>query len=322
VIILAKAQFRKEEGLNLEILTYDSLTWIDIEPPTVKERDYLSQNFPFHPLDLDDTLSRIQRPKIDEYKDYLFFVFNFPRYNKREQMLGYSQVSVFIGQGYLITLHKGDLKPLAKLFRECQENEEKQEEYLTKGPGYLLYRILDRLVDYCIPMLNKLGDGIEDVEDYVFSTHKRGTVREISRLRRDIIAFRRTIWPMRAVINSLEPRARRFASQDLSVYFGDLVDHLDKIWDGLDEYKEIIEGLHATHDSLASNRVNDILRLLTILTAIGTVLTVIVGFYGMNIWIPGGVQTDGNPMSWVILLIVMLVVSMAMIWYFWRKNWL
>ena len=319
---MAKAQFRKEEGLNLEILSYDNLTWMDIEPPTAKERDYLAQNFPFHPLDLDDTLSRIQRPKIDEYRDYLFFVFNFPRYNKRDQMLGYSQVSVFIGQGYLITLHKGDLKPLAKLFRECQDNEERQEEYLAKGPGYLLYRILDRLVDYCIPMLNKIGDGIEDVEDYVFSTNKRGTVREISRLRRDIIAFRRTIWPMRAVINGLEPRARRFASEDLSVYFGDLVDHLDKIWDGLDEYKEIIEGLHATHDSLASNRVNDILSLLTILTAIGTVLTVIVGFYGMNIWLPGGVQVDGNPVSWVLLLVVMLVVSIAMIWYFRRKNWL
>jgi magnesium transporter len=316
------AQFRKEDGLNLEALSYGDLTWIDIQPPTVKERDYLAQYFPFHPLDLDDTLSRIQRPKIDEYKDYLFFVFNFPRYNKKEQVLSQSQVSVFIGQGYLITLHKGELKPLTKLFKECQENEERQEDYLSHGSGYMLYRILDRLVDYCLPILNKMGDGIEDVEDVIFSTRKRGTVREISRLRRDVIAFRRTIWPMRAVINSLEPRIRRFSKEDLTVYFGDMVDHLDKIWDGLDEYKEIIEGLHATHDSLASNRVNDILRLLTIVTAIGTILTVIVGYYGMNVWLPGGWEGIGSRVSWLILLLIMAVVTAAMLWYFSRKDWL
>lgn len=316
------AQLIKEEDLHLETLIYGDLKWINIQPPTIKERNYLEEHFPFHPLDLDDTLSRIQRPKIDEYKDYLFFVFNFPRYNKEEQVLGQSQVSAFIGQGYLITLHKGDLKPLTKLFRECQENEEKQETYLSNGSGYLLYRILDRLVDYCMPILNKVGDGIEDIEDDIFSTRKRNTVREISRLRRDVIAFRRTIWPMRAVINSLEPRIRRFSSEDLSVYFGDMMDHLDKIWDGLTEYKEIIEGLHATHDSLASNRVNDILRLLTIVTAIGTILTVIVGFYGMNVWLPGGWEGIGNRSTWLILLLIMLAVTGLLMWYFSYKDWL
>ncbi len=316
------AQFRKEEGLNLEALTYGDLTWIDIQPPTVKERDYLAQYFPFHPLDLDDTMSRIQRPKIDEYKDYLFFVFNFPRYNKKEQVLSQSQVSMFLGQGYLITLHKGDLKPLTKLFKECQDNAEKQADYLGYGSGYLLYRILDRLVDYCLPILNKVGDGIEDVEDVIFSTHKRDTVREISRLRRDIISFRRTICPMRPVINSLDPRIRRFSKQDLTVYFGDMVDHLDKIWDGLDEYKEIIEGLHATQDSLDSNRVNDMLRLLTLLTAVGTILSVVVGFDGMNVWLPGGVETEGVRSSWVILVLLLAGVTSAMLWYFSRKDWL
>jgi magnesium transporter len=315
-------KFKKEEDLNLETLSYGDLDWIDIQSPTVKEREYLAKSFPFHPLDLDDTMSRIQRPKIDEYKDYLFFVFNFPRYNKKELVLSQSQISIFVGEGYLITLHKGELKPLTKLFKDCQENEEKQEEFLSRGSGYLLYRILDRLVDYCLPILNKLGDGIEDVEDVIFSSLKRGTVREISRLRRDVIAFRRTIWPMRAVINSLEPRIRRFSKEDLAVYFGDMVDHLDKIWDGLDEYKEIIEGLHATHDSLASNRVNDILRLLTIFTAVGTILTVVVGFYGMNVWLPGGWEGIGSRISWVIVLLVMGVITAILLWYFRRKDWL
>jgi magnesium transporter len=317
------AQFRKEEGLNLEALTYGELTWIDIQPPGTAELDYLGKHFHFHPLDLDDVMSRVQRPKIDEYEEYLFFVFNFPRYYKKEQVLGQSQVSVFIGENYLITLHKGELKPLTKLYKDCQENEQHQEKYLSHGSGYLLYCILDRLVDYCLPILNKLGDGIEDVEDDVFSSNrKRGTVREISRLRRDVIAFRRNISPMRTVISNLEKHIHRFSKRDLEVYFGDMIDHLDKIWDGLNEYKEIIEGLHATHDSLASNQINEVLRILTIITTVGTVLTVIVGFYGMNVWLPGGWEGVGSRWAVWILLAIMLFVSGFMVYYFRRKNWL
>ena len=254
---MAEVQNDKAEKLNLDTLDWNGMTWIDIAPPGQSEIDYLAENYSFHPLDLDDTLSRRQRPKIDEYKDYLFIVFHFPIYSKEEKVLISSQISVFIGQDYLITLHKGVLKPLVKLFRECELDEESRKEYLGQGPGFLLYRILDRLVDYCQPILNKVSDGIEDVEDDIFTERKGAVIREISRLRRDVIAFRRIIWPMRAVIGRLEPRIRRFIDNDMAVYFGDMVDHLDRIWDGLDEYKEIIEGLNDTHDSIATNRTNE-----------------------------------------------------------------
>jgi len=283
---MAISQIKKEEQPNIESLSWGGLTWTDIAPPTEKETEYLAQNFPFHPLDLDDTLSRIQRPKIDEYKEYLFLVFHFPIYRKAERVLTSSQVSVFIGPNYLITLHKGELKPLVKLFKECRIDEESRREYLSQGSGFLLYRILDRLVDYCLPILNKVGSGIEEVEDTIFSDRKRGAIREISRLRRDIIAFRRIIWPMRAVIGSLEPKVRRFVKKDLAVYFGDMVDHLDRIWDGLDEYKEIIEGLSDTYDSLATNRTNEVVRILTIIATILLPVTVVASIYGMNISLP------------------------------------
>lgn len=313
--------FNEIENLNLQQLTLGELTWINIQPPTEKVRDYLKENYHFHPLDLDDVFSRIQRPKVDEYPDYLFLVFNFPRYYKKEQVLSQSQVSVFIGRDYVITLHKGELKPVHNLFDDCREKSETRQEVMGSGAGYLLYRILDRLVDYCLPILNKTGDGIENVEDQIFSVRSRGTVREISRLRRDVISFRRTIWPMRTLLSGLEPRLRRFSAINLDVYFGDMVDHLEKIWDGLNEYKEIIEGLHATHDSLASNRINDVLRILTILTTIGTVLTVVGTFYGMNVVLPGGVHT-GNPFTWLIIVAFMLSVMLVMLLYFYRKGWL
>ncbi len=313
------SQVGKEEQLNLESLTWGNLTWINIEGPTEQETEYLAQNYHFHPLDLDDCLSRIQRPKIDEYKDYLFLVFHFPVFNKEARVTTPSQLAVFVGENYLITLHKGELKPLVKLFRECQVDEESQQEYFSQGSGYLLYRIVDRLVDYCLPILNKIGDSIEDVEDSIFSDRMRGAVKEISMLRRDIISFRRIIWPMRAVIGSLEPKIRRFSAMDMAVYFGDIVDHVDKIWDGLDEYKEVIEGLNDTHDSLATNRTNEVMRILTVIATILLPITVVASIFGMNI--PLGPFSD-SPYSALYVSLICLVIIGGMLYFFRRQRWI
>ena len=312
------SQTKKEEKMNMQSLTWGELTWIDIEHPSEKEVDYLAQNYPFHPLDLDDCLSRIQRPKIDAYKDYLFLVLHFPIFNKEARVTTPSQVSVFIGQSYLITLHQGELKPLVKLFRECQIDDESREENFSQGSGYLLYRIIDRLVDYCLPISNKMLENIEDVEDRIFSNRGRSQIREISILRRDIISFRRIIWPMRAVIGSLEPKVRRFSKMDLSVYFGDTVDHLDKIWDALDEYKEIIEGLNDTHDSLASNNTNEVMRILTIIATIFMPITLIASLWGMNIRLP--FERSGNALLYIVLIMVAIVSGM--LYFFRRRHWI
>jgi len=324
---MTTSQVGKEEQLNLEPLTRGNLTWVNIEGPTEQETEYLAQNYHFHPLDLDDCLSRIQRPKIDEYKDYLFLVFHFPVFNKEARVTTPSQLAVFIGENYLITLHDGELKPLVKLFRECQIDEESQQEYFSKGSGYLLYRIIDRLVDYCLPILNKIGDNIENTEDSIFSDRMCGTVKEISVLRRDIISFRRIIWPMRAVIGSLEPKIRRFITldeydktkMDMAVYFGDIVDHVDKIWDGLDEHKEVIEGLNYTHDSLATNRTNEVMRILTVIATVLLPITVVASIFGMNI--PLGPFRD-SPYSALYVSLICLAIISGMLYFFHRQRWI
>jgi len=309
----------KEQSLNLESLTWGDLTWVNIEGPTERETEYLTKNYPFHPLDLDDCLSRIQRPKIDEYKDYLFLVFHFPLFKKETRVTTSSQVSVFIGENYLITLHKGELKPLVKLFRECQIDEESRGEHFSQGSGYLLYRIIDRLVDYCLPILSRIDDNIEKVEEDIFSEEMPRAIKEISILRRDVISFRRIIWPMRAVIGSLEPKIRRFTKMDLAVYFGDMVDHVDKIWDGLDECKEIIEGLNDTHDSLATNRTNEIIRMLTIIATILLPITVVASIFGMNI--PLG-PFGNSDYSFLYVFLICLVVISGMLYFFHRQRWI
>jgi magnesium transporter len=296
----AEAETSAEEKLHLESVTLGELTWINIEQPTRLETDYLAQNYPFHPLDLDDCLSRIQRPKIDVYDDYLFLVFHFPVFNPEARVTTPSQVSVFIGQGYLITLHKGDLKPLVKLFNQCQTDEEIKQEHFGQGSGYLLYRVL------------------EEVEDNIFSESMRGTVKEISTLRRDVISFRRIIWPMRAVIGSMEPKIRRFTQMDMEVYFGDMTDHVDKIWDALDEYKEIIEGLNDTYDSLATNRTNEVVRVLTAIATILLPLTVVASLYGMNIPLP----LQESPLSFGLVFVVWIIIACGMLYFFRRKRWI
>ncbi len=316
---MAVPRVRKKEQLGLESLTWGDLTWVNIENTTERETEYLAQNYSFHPLDLDDCLSRIQRPKIDEYKDYLFLVFHFPVYDKEARVTTASQLSVFIGNGYLITLHKGELKPLVKLFKECQIDEESRQEYFSQGPGFLLYRIVDRLVDYCLPMLSKMLDNIEAVEDDIFSDRKRGTVKEISLLRRDIISFRRIIWPMRAVVGTLEPKVRRFVKQDIAVYFGDVVDHVDKMWDALDEYKEIIEGLDDTYNSLATNRTNEVMRMLTIIATILLPITVVASIFGMNIPLGPFEESFYSPLF---IFLIMIIIIGSMLYFFRRQHWI
>ncbi|MFC1847368.1 magnesium/cobalt transporter CorA [Chloroflexota bacterium] len=313
-----RQESKKEQLSNMESLTCGVLTWLNIEQPTEKEIEHLAANYAFHPLDLDDCLSRIQRPKIDVYKDYLFLVFHFPVFNKEARVTTSSQVSVFIGTNYLITLHKGELLPLVKLFKECQLEEESRQEHFGHGSGYLLYRVLDRLVDYCLPILSKIGDNIEKVEEDIFSETMPRTIREISIFRRDVISFRRIIWPMRAVIASLEPRIRRFTDMELGVYFGDMVDHVDKIWDGLDEYKEIIEGLNDTHDSLATNRTNEVVRMLTVIATILLPITVVASIYGMNIPLP----FQGSSYAFLFVFFIMLVIVGGMLYFFRRQHWI
>ena len=309
----------QEKPLNIETVTWGDLTWVNIEPPSERETEYLAQNYPFHPLDLDDCLSRIQRPKIDEYKDYLFLVFHFPVFNREARVTNPSQLSVFIGKNYLITLHKGELKPLVALFRDCDLNEDAREEHFGQGTGYLLYRIIDRLVDYCLPIISKISANIENTEDNIFQSRRMPrAIGDISALRRDVIAFRRIIWPMRAVVATLEPRIRRFTSMDMAPYFGDMIDHVDKIWDALDEFKEIIEGLNDTHDSLATNRTNEVMRMLTVIATILLPLTVVASIFGMN-W---------NTFPWdykygfVLVIVIWVIIVTAMLYFFRRNRWI
>lgn len=311
---------QKEE--NIHSITERKLTWFYIEKPTSSEVEFLAQRFHFHPLDLDDILSRIQRPKIDEYEDYLFMVLHFPVFDKQNHITRASEVDIFIGENYVVTVHcSGDLKPLAKFFQECETKKESRERYLGRSSGFLLYHILDRLGIYCFPILDKITQNIEDIEDVIFDKTVPQTVRQISLLRRDLISFRRVIHPQIAVIETLEREEYPFFKEDQEIYFGDIADHIRRIWDGLEECKEVIEGLSDTSNWLTSHRIQEIMRILTIIMGLLAPPTLIASIYGMNIPLPGGVNF-GSLLPLGILFALMAITAGGIFFYMHRRGYL
>lgn len=315
---------KPDEGggvLRVEQAVHGGLSWINVERPTRRELDYLLSQFGFHTLDLDDCLSRIQRPKIDEYEEYLFIVFHFPLFRKEAGLTVASQVSVFIGDNYLVTIHDGVLKPLLKLFSDCQTSEAAREANM-KSSGYLLYRITDMLVDYCLPIADKIMQNLEVAEEDIFDMRKSGrVVRDLSLLRRDIISNRRVIWSMKAVIGSLEHKTERYTTEDLQAFWGDVLDHVDKTWDTLDECKEIIEGLHAAQESVASHHTNETIRILTVITTTMMPLTLVASVYGMNIALPKAGH-ESSFASFAIIISVMAAAIVAMLIFFRSRRWI
>lgn len=310
----------RDNQLNIESVEWNGLTWINIEKPTKREIDYLAKNYSFHPMDLDDCLSERQRPKVDVYKDYIFLIFHFSIWNRATRISRHDQVSVFVGEKYLITVHDGQLKTLVGLFRQCQTDEGARQQNLDNGSGYLLYRILDRTVDAYFPILDKVLAWMDDVEDIVFD-ERVSAAQELSVLRRDIITQRRILNSLRAVTNETETKIKRFTKIDLTVQFGDVMDHLNKICDTLDEAKETIEVFKDTDYVLSTERLNVIMRVLTIAGTVILPSIVVSSIYGMNIPLPGGIER-GSLQAFLFLLAIMLVVSGAMLYAFHRRHWI
>src|SRR5687767_15436652 len=172
---------------RVEIVEAPGLRWINIERPRAADQAWLEERFEFHPLDYEDVFSRNQRPKVDEYDDYLFIVLHFPRYDKSVGRLNAAEVDLFVGPDFLITIPNEPLQPIEYLFERCRTNEELRESLFSKGPGYLLYKIVDELVDSSFPMLRKIGNKLERVEEDIFEGYTMEIVRDISNVKQEII---------------------------------------------------------------------------------------------------------------------------------------
>jgi magnesium transporter len=301
-------------------LSAKGLTWVHLDAPTIEEASQLQDRFGWHPLDLEDVLSKRQRPKIDEYVDegYLFAVLHFPVYDKNVQRLNAAELDAFIGHDYLVTLPNVELLPVTRLFRRCEEDEALRAQLFGKGSGYLLYHVLDDLFDYCFPILDKIGHKLDSIEDDIDDERFDEVVRDISKAKQEIISYRKIIKPQRPTLRLLERYVERFLPQELELYFDDIVDASERVWDLLDNYKEVVEALEDTNESAINHRQNDILRVLTVVSVILLPLTLITGIFGMNVHFPG-FETAA---AWWGIVAGMVALAVCLAAFFRLKRWL
>lgn len=305
---------------DVEQIDSSGLRWVKIEHPGALERAWLESHFDFHALDLEDVLSRNQRPKIDVYDDYLFIVLHFPVFDPAAGRLGAGELDLFVGPGYLVTIPNQPLQPVEYLFERCRAKEELRDQLFSRGSGYLLYRLVDDSFDYCFPMLRKIGNKLDALEDEIFEGRSEEVVRDISNVKQEIINFRKVIRPQRPVLRDLEKVKQRYLAPDLDleIYFDDIVDAHERIWDMLENYKEVSVALEETNESVISHRLNDILRVLTSISVIVLPLTLLASLWGANVGVPGEHEITG---FWV-LLGGMAAILVGLVAYFRRRGWL
>jgi magnesium transporter len=302
-----------------QTLQHGSLKWLDLMQPSPEQISSLREKYNFHPLHLEDVLSHLQRPKIDDYPEggYLFLVMHYPVFNKADRLSIPSEVDVFVGRDYLITVHDGKLKPLVRLVKTAGD-EQVRAQLMGRGSGYLLYRITEVLINSCFPMLYRVDQNLDVIETGVFSSNAQKMVEELSFVRRDIISLRRIVKPNIPVVRSLEIRERDFLRVDEEEYFGDLTDGLSKLWDMLEEQKEIIEGLDDTLNNLTSHRINEEMKVFTMISVIFLPMTLVASVLGMNVIIP----FSQHPLALPISLLFMVLIGIGMVFFFRYKNWI
>jgi magnesium transporter len=301
-------------------LTASGLTWINVVSPDVETSQELALRFGWHPLDVEDLVSKRQRPKVDDYEEdgYLFAVLHFPVFDQAVQRLNAAEIDIFIGHDYVVTAPNRELLPVTRLFERCREDERFCQQLFARGSGRLLYEILDDLFDYCFPILDKIAHKLDRIEDDVFEGRSEEVVRDISNVKQEIISYRKIIKPERGTLRVLERRVDRFLPEELELYFDDIVDAAERIWDLLDNFKEVVEALESTNESVISHRQNDVLRLLTIFSVTMLPLTVLTGIFGMNVFFPG---ESSAAAFWVILVTLVLLLG-GMVGFFRWKRWL
>jgi magnesium transporter len=306
------------EHAERRVVEAAGLRWYHLEQPRGADRDWLEAEFGFHPLDLEDVASRNQRPKLDSYDEYVFIVLHFPVFDKPTGRLLTSEVDLFMGQDFLITLPNEPLPPLSAMFDRLAARSDLREDVFAKGSGYLLYKIVDTNVDAAFPMLRKMGAKLERIEDDIFEGRSQAVVRDISEAKQEILNFRKIARPQRAVLRDLERTKQRYLADELEIYFDDISDAAERIWDILENYKEVIEGLESTNESVLSHRLNDSFRILTAVSVILLPLTLIASIFGMNVEVPG----EGQLAAFWLIMALMAAMLLGLVAYFRRRGWL
>ncbi len=305
--------------MAIQELQYGDYTWLNIIEPNAEDVAVLRSRYPYiHPLNLEDVLSHVERPKVDTDEQYLFVVMQFPLWDAIHRISRAAEVNLILGRRLLVSVHDNTLTPLRELSRKCHEDKSLLRDKLGRGTGHTFHTIIDILVDYCFPILRKVNGNVDQLEDSVFTDDARRIIRDIAIVRRDIIALRRIVRHQIPVVEELENSSHPLLHENMEEYFGDIADHLYKALDILDENAEVIASLSETADRLVTHRTNEVVRILTVISVVLLPMTLISSIWGMNIPLPFDREQD----AFVWIAIIMALVALGMFWFFRKRRWL
>lgn len=300
----------------IETLKIGTLKWHHILDPSDTDLQYLRDNFHFHPLDIEDCRSRNQRPKIDIYDDYYFLILHFPYLDRSNRFLKTKEVKIFWGNDFIITI--GTSHWVVKtLFNSAREDDTSG--VMSVGTSdALLYKILERLMLETMTLIRRMGTEVELINRDLFSKRAERTIERISITRKNLILLNTIFKPQLRLFHKFESGEVEGYAENMEDYWGDILDSYQKVWDMTEDYAEMIEGLSKTFDSLQTNRTNEIIKMLTIISSIILPLTFVTGLYGMNVDLP--FQT--NPNAFWIALGFMAAIAAFMLSLFKFKRWI
>jgi magnesium transporter len=295
----------------------DSVTWINVDGiHQVEIVESIGRHYELHPLVLEDILNTDQRPKMEDYEEYLFLILKMITYDEAQKLLHMEQVSVIVGPRFVISFQESE----GDVFESVRERLRKGKGRIRKqGPDYLAYALMDAVVDNYFLVLEKIGEDIEELEEEVIGKAVPETVESIHNLKRELLFLRKSVWPLREAVASLEKGESSLIQERTTVYLRDVYDHTIQVIDTIETYRDMVSGMMDVYLSSLSNRMNEVMKVLTIIATLFIPLTFIAGIYGMNFkYMPELEWHDGYFVVWA----VMIAVAVLMLFYFRKKKWL
>jgi magnesium transporter len=294
-----------------------TVTWINVNGlHNIKNLEELGECFGLHPLVLEDILNTDQRPKLDDYGDYLFIVLKMVHVDENKKEITAEQINLIGGENFVISLHEHD----EDIFEVIRERLKAAKGRIRRhGADYLAYTLVDLIVDHYFVILEELGEAIEDLETEVVSTPTPATLSQIHRLKREMIMLRKSVWPLREVVSRLERSESSLIKETTTLYLKDVYDHIIQIIDNIETYRDILSGMLDIYLSSVSNRLNEVMKVLTIIATIFIPLTFIAGVYGMNFEHMPELKWE---YGYYYIIGVMIMVALFMLHFFKKKGWI
>jgi len=301
-------------------IKYKNLTWIDVEKPTPQDILYFKENFNLHPLVLEEFTSPSQRPRAEEFENCLYIVLHIPLFDRQKRVTSSGEMDIVITKDHLITVHQTENIPLKAIIKEFQSNEVLRQQAMSRSIGYLFYVMLEKLLSSCFPKIDHINERIDKIEEGIFSGKEKEMVQELSIVKRDVLSFRRILKPQRSILESLVQKKYALLEKELDQYFQDLIGTNIRVWNALENTKEVVESLEDTNNSLLSYKINEAMRFLAAISLVTFTLSVTVGIFSMKPF--ENFRAAHEQVTFWLVLAFMGLISSSLLLFFRKKKWL